>query len=133
MARISQLPVDIVDQYAKKDTRLCLDLWHWQQQEITRQGLHDIVEFEQKLFPVLLKSEMRGIHVDCDAAAQAQPALTKMIQQKQTELNQLVGKDINVNSTPQVREIFQPRETDNGWVAIDGTPLETTKSGNPSR
>lgn len=132
MSRIAELPSDVVGQYAMVDTRLCLDLWHWQQEEITRQGLHDIVAFEKKLFPVLLKSEMQGIDVDTDEAERAQPKLTTIIDQKQKELNQIAGDEINVNSTPQIRKLLEPRETDDGWIACDGTPLETTKSGNPS-
>lgn len=132
MSRIAELPFNIVCPYAKQDTRVTYELWHWQQQEICRQGIQDIVAFEQRVMPEIIKSEMRGIDVDVDAAQRAQPALTKLIDQKQFELNQLVGYDINVNSTPQIRKLFEPKETDAGWVAIDGTPLETTKSGNPS-
>lgn len=132
MGRIFELPVEITGPYAKKDTRLCYDLWHWQQQEISRQGLHRIVEFEQKVFPVLLKSEMRGIDVDVDRTNTAIGKLDGVIAEKQSEFNKIVGREFNVNSTSQVKELFSPYEENGEWYASDGTALERTKKGGPS-
>lgn len=132
MARIAELPRYIVEPYAKKDTRITYQLYMRQLEIIEEQGLHDIIAFERKVMPALIRSEMRGVDVDTNAAERAQPKLTEIIEAKQKELNSLVGGDININSTPQIRKLFEPYETDDGWRAVDGTPLETTKSGQAS-
>ncbi len=132
MERIAELPESITAPYAMQDTRVCLDLWFWQQQEIETQGIQQIVAFEREVFPTLVRSELRGIDVCTETAERAQPKLTAMIDDKQRRLNEIVGAEFNVNSTPQVRKLFNPTETDTGWQACDGTPLELTKSGGPS-
>jgi len=132
MERISELPASLVGRYAKKDSRLAYDLWQWQQKEITLQGIQDIVSFEQKLFPVIVESEMRGIHVDKKEAYSAMDKLTVLIDKSQKDLNKIVGHEFNVNSSPQVRDLFQPYQSEQQWYASDGTPLETTGAGKPS-
>lgn len=132
MSRIAELPREIVEPYAKQDTRVAYELYKWQVQEIERQGIQDIIAFERRVMPSLVRAEMRGVDVDIDAAEQAQPKLTAIIDRKQSELNKLAGREINVNSTPQIRELFKPVETEHGWQASDGTPLEATKSGQAS-
>lgn len=134
MARIAELPTELVQRYARQDTRVTLDLFLWQEGEIDRQEIRQIVEFENSVFPELVKAEMRGIHVDVDAAAAAQPALTEEINKYQWELNKIAGFDINVNSSPQIRKLFDPKWDDEGqvWVANDGTAVETTGKGEAS-
>lgn len=132
MSRIAELPPELTGRYATKDANLAKRLWYWQQEEITKQGLHDIVSFEQRLFPVIVRSEMRGIHVDIDEATRAQSAIDVKAKEAQREFNKKVGREFNVNSTPQVRKLFEPYQKDGDWFAADGTPLETTGSGNPS-
>lgn len=129
MARIAELPRHIVEPYAKQDTRAAYQLYARQLEIIDEQGLHEIIAFERRTMPALIRAEMRGVDVDVDAAERAQPQLTELIDRAQAELNQLARKEVNVNSTPQIRELFSPTETDTGWIAADGTPLEATKSG----
>lgn len=136
MSRIAELPVELVSAYAKQDTRVTYELFLWQEAQIAEQQLEDIVAFEQEVMPELIKAEMRGIHVDTDEAERAQPLLTDIIVDKQRELDDLVGKPVNVNSAPQIKDIFSPELRDHGgeptWFASDGTALESTKSGGPS-
>ena len=132
MASIATLPRKLVGRYAKRDADICRRLYIWQEDEITKQKLHKIVEFEQKILPVLVRSEMRGIDVDLDRTSEAMDKLHGVIVGKQKALDKAVGKEFNVNSAPQVKELFEPYQKDGDWFACDGTPLETTKSGNPS-
>jgi len=130
---LHRAPPDLVAPYAKTDTRLTLDLWDWQEQEIRRQGLEDITQFERDLMPTFIRAEMRGIRVDLEYAEQAADKLTPIIEQKQGELNGLVGFDINVNSPPQVKRIFNPEQLPNGtWVTDGGHEIGTTDGGGPS-
>jgi DNA polymerase I-like protein with 3'-5' exonuclease and polymerase domains len=132
MGRIADVPREIVEVYAKDDAELARLLWWWQEAEIKRQDIRQIVEFEQKLFPVIVESEMRGIDVDVDIARKAQEKLSVEIEKAQRDLDRDVGREVNVNSSPQMKTLFEPYEVDGQWHAKDGTPLERTKTGNPS-
>lgn len=132
MPNIAKAPPEVVGPYAIRDAELTLELWKWQEDEIRRQGIQEIIAFERKLMPTLIRTEMRGIRVDVPRAEAAQSQLTIEIDQQQHELDQLAGGKFNVNSTPQVRKMFNPKVKDGVWVADNGTFLEPTESGQPS-
>lgn len=133
MARISELPYEIVAPYAVQDAVATLKLWEWQEKEIENQGIRDICDFERRVFPPLMRSQLRGINVDIDQTERAVIEVDKQAAQAQKELNDFVGFDLNVNSTPQIRKLFEPKQSEDGsWFAIDGTPLEATAKGQPS-
>lgn len=125
-------PPEVVAPYAKRDAELALELWRWQENEIRTQGIEQIVSFERRLMPTLIRTEQRGIRVDVARAQQAQNELTVDIDAQQRELNQLAGRELNVNSSPQVRALFNPKVQRGVWVADNGTTLEPTDSGQPS-
>ena len=123
----------LVRPYAEKDALLTMRLWEWQEQEIERQGIRAICDFERRVMAPIIKAEMRGVRVDAPAAEKAIDKLTVEIAAQQIELNALVGVDLNVNSPKQVKEIFAPIKNERGdWVANNGTILPETDSGNPS-
>jgi DNA polymerase-1 len=136
MPNISRAPIEIVAPYAMKDTNLTMKLWQWQEKELLEQNLTQIHKFEQSLIPLFIKNMQRGIRIDANYAEEAADKLTPLIDEDQKILNIIAGTKINVNSGPQIKELFQPKEKMVGdskrWVASDGTPLETTKTGNPS-
>lgn len=128
--RIKDAPPHIVAPYAEADAELCLLLWQWQQEEIDRQGIHEICKFERSLMPTFIRNEMKGIRVDVDYAEEAMDKLTPIIDEKQAELNKLAGCEVNVDSPPQVKKLFNPTQGDNGeWYASDGTMLPKTPKG----
>jgi len=132
MPNLYRADPQLVGPYAIKDTDLTLELWQWQEQEIERQGIREICEFERKVFPHVLDQEMHGLRIDRNAAEKAMGELTLEIERQKLALNKIVGKDFNVNSTPQIRDYFRPRETATGiWVLEDGTPCKVTPKGNP--
>lgn len=132
MKNIHRAPSEVVAPYAIRDAELTLLLWKWQQEEIIRQGVEPIIEFERRLMPTLIRAEMRGIRVDLEKAEAAQKDLTIEIDKQQSELNQLIGGSINVNSSPKIKALFKPQLRDGGWYADNGCALEKTESGNPS-
>lgn len=132
MPNIAKAPPEVVGPYAIRDAELTLELWKWQEDEIQRQGIQEIISFERRLMPTLIRTEMRGIRVDVPRAEAAQSQLTIEIDKQQHELDQLAGSKFNVNSTPQVRKMFNPKVKDGVWVADNGTFLEPTESGQPS-
>jgi DNA polymerase I-like protein with 3'-5' exonuclease and polymerase domains len=131
MKNISRAPAEIVAPYAIKDVELTLKLWNWQEEEIKRQGIEQIVEFERGLMPTLIRAEMRGIRVDLDAAHEAQKALTLELDEQQAQINEINSKPFNVNSTPQVRGLFKPTRNGDSWICDNGTILDSTDSGGP--
>lgn len=133
MANISRAPSHIVAPYAIRDAELTLRLWRWQQTEIKRQGIEQIVEFERRVMPSLIRMEMHGIRVNVDAAVRACESIAVEIDKLQREIDSLNGgKPFNVNSTPQVRAMFSPKKSEGEWVADNGTILPLTESGAPS-
>lgn len=133
MANLHRAPPELVRPYAEKDPLLTLRLWEWQEKEIERQGIRNICNFERRVMVPIIKAEMRGVRVCANTAEKAISKLTVEIAKQQTELNQIVGCDLNVNSPKQVKEIFAPVKNEHGdWIANNGTILPSTESGNPS-
>lgn len=133
MKHIARAPIEIVGPYCEQDAILALRLWEWQQEEIERQGIENICRFERHKMPTFIRAEMRGIRVDLDYAEEAADAISPIINQEQKKLNKIAGDDFNVNSSPQIKALFEPtKKAGIGWVAKDGTILGTTKTGNPS-
>ena len=126
---LANLPYEDVKPYAKTDAELTLELWEWQEAEIERQDIRNIIEFEKRCMPSFIRAEMRGIRVDLPYTEKAIELLTPEIDKLQLTL----GADFNVNSSPQVKKLFGPREiTDGVWVTDAGEPLGTTAKGAPS-
>jgi len=133
MKNISQAPVDVVAPYAKKDTRLTLELYDWQEGEIARQEIEEITTFERDLMPMFIGMEMHGIRVDESYTEEAISGLEPIISEHQTQIDRLFDTEVNVNSSPQVKGLFTPTQDKLGdWYASDGTLLENTKTGNAS-
>lgn len=126
-------PAELVANYAKKDTELALRLWEWQEKEIVKQGLTNIFNLEQKLFPAVFDMERRGVKVDIDRVNDAIEKLTIEIDKTQKELNRIAGFECNPNPSGDIQKLFNPKQQNNGdWVACDGTVLPSTPSGKPS-
>lgn len=123
---------DLVRPYATIDADLALELWWWQETEIDRQGIRKIVDFERSVFPRKLREELRGIRVDVREAERAMHKLGVQIAEEQRILDRLAGHSINVNSSPQVKKLFNPTSVNGVWVADNGTILGTTEKGQPS-
>lgn len=135
MRNISMAPASIVRPYAIQDAVLTRNLWAWQENEIERQGIggqDGIIEFERSLTPTLIRMMWRGIRVDTDLADRARTAILIQRDEAQAELDALVGKPTNVNSTPQIKAIFDPvKRADGEWYS-SGHLLGKTESGGVS-
>ena len=145
MRNIPDAPSSLVGVYAKQDTRVTLDLWEWQQDQIAQEEgmqaddgrwlippLNQIVEFERSLMPEVIANEAKGVRVDTIAAEKACVSLTKQIAPIQKELDDLHGSAVDVNSHPQMQKVFAPKLEQSGTWAVNGVPVPTTDSGNAS-
>ena len=125
-------PPEIVAPYAKMDTQIALKLWEWQEIEIHKQKIRDIVDFEQRLFPAVFDMERRGVCVDEVKASKSVSKLTVEIERAQKELNHIAGFECNPNPSGDIHKLFSPEKREDGWYACDGTKLGTTPAGKAS-
>lgn len=143
MPNLHRAPVEVVAPYAKRDTRITLELWEWQEGEIERQNrlpgqpVSRIISFERDLFPIIVRREERGIRVDTSAAELAQEGLTAQIEPIQKRLDGICGFAVNVNSNSgknsHMHKVFQPKQGRDGhWYANNGERLAKTPGGGPS-
>lgn len=133
IGRLPQAPVELVARYAKRDTRVALQLWGWQEAEIERQGLRQVVELETELLPVLVEMEQGGVRVDVSAAERAVDEITRIVQRDQRELDSAAGFPVNPNPSGSIHRLFEPKRNEYGqWVLIDGTIAESTDAGKAS-
>lgn len=133
IGRIWKAPSSIVAPYAKADSNITLRLYRWQRKRIKKDKLQDIVNFEHSIMPTFIRQEMRGIRVDLDYTEQAQKKLRPSLTRMQNKLNTVAGRAINVDSSPQIKEMFKPVEVeDRVWETGDGVPINTTLKGGPS-
>lgn len=133
MSTLSQAPEELVRPYAITDAELLLPIYFHQLQDVMDQGLERVYKLEMDLLPVLTDMERGGVRCDIEAAHAAIPELTKIIDSSQETLNNIVGFDINVNSTPQIRKVFAPEKISKWQFKLsDGTLCWATDAGNPS-
>lgn len=140
MGNLHRAPSDVVEKYAKVDAELTLALWEHQNDMARDQDsidelcppIKEIWEFERSLMPYIFDMTTRGIRVDTDAAHAAAERLEVHIHSATIELNKMAGRQINVNSSPQMRELFRPEKDEQGVWSTGGVRLESTKMGAPS-
>ena len=131
--RIAEAPKEVVEPYALDDAELCHDLWQWQQEEIKRQGLQSITEFERSIMPSIIRNEMTGVRVDVAAAEKAVIDITEVIDYQTRQLYAMAGREFNVNSPKDVGKLFGPKQRpDGGWQTANGILIPSTPGGKPS-
>lgn len=132
---LQRAPAELVRRYQDKDAVLALRLWMHQQKEIESEGLQEIIAFEKHKFPTLARAAMRGIRADASVAEKAMDKLTVVIDEKQQQFERSVDvAGFNVNSSTQVKALFQPKQRPDGsWYSgLTGSELGKAKSGGPS-
>lgn len=130
LRRFSEIPAAIVAPYGISDASDALQIYRRQITEINKQSLWVVSNLEMDLLPVLADMSWGGVRVDLEAAHHAIPTLDESEHRLQKEIDELVGRPFNVNSTPQIREFFKPEPINKfQWRLIDGTLVGPTKGG----
>lgn len=134
---LARAPVELAARYAKRDTRVTLELWKWQEAQIQEQNLGTVHELERRLLPVIVRMEHGGVRVDVDRAQEAVRAIDVQSKKMQRDLDSLAGFPVNPNPSGSIKKLFDPRrvKTEGGgehWEAADGTLLNATDAGAPS-
>ena len=133
---IAVLPYEEAKAYAAEDAILTLLLWEWQQDKITTpdgwgRTLEDVEGLERRTMPRIIRSQMEGIRVDLRQAERAMAEMTPHIKELQANMDRMAGWNFNVNSSPQVKKLFEPKERNKGWYVGD-IRIGTTNKGAPS-
>jgi DNA polymerase I-like protein with 3'-5' exonuclease and polymerase domains len=115
MKNLHRADPKLVGKYAKVDPELAIKLWLWQEQQIEEQDLRQVWDLERRLTPVLVDIERGGVCVDLPRVMKALDEINTRVAQRQKELNQLAGREINANSAPQVRAMFGAEQRDGNW------------------
>jgi DNA polymerase I-like protein with 3'-5' exonuclease and polymerase domains len=134
---IADLPYEEAAKYAAEDAILTLLLWEWQQNKIIAMDpwgrtLEAIESLERRTTPHIIGSQMEGIRVDLDRTERAMAEMTPFIDKLQAEMDQMAGWNFNVNSSPQVKKLFNPEEIDDGVWKVGNVRIGTTSKGAPS-
>ncbi len=130
LRRFSEIPAAIVAPYGISDASDAIHIYHRQIKSIDAQQLWTVSKLEMDLLPVLADMSWGGVRVDLEAAHNAIPKLDDAEIRLQQEIDKIVGKSFNVNSTPQIRDFFKPEPINKfQWRLIDGTLVGPTKGG----
>jgi len=132
MKNLHRAPSALAGKYAVVDPVIALKLWLWQEEEIKRQGLEQVWDLERKLMPILIQMERAGVRVDVERAQNSMKGIDSLVWAAQKELNKNAGREVNVNSSPQMREIMRPEKGEDGRWRVGSVLLESTDSGAPS-
>jgi len=128
---LARAPDSLAGRYAMRDVLATLKLWEWQRPQIAEQQLERVFKVEHELLAVLFEVERHGVALDVAAAKSNAKALTARTVVLQKQLDQMVGRPVNVNSAPQMNKLLVKEQlTDGGFLAVDGvTVFPATESG----
>lgn len=123
---LQNAPESLVSEYAQEDACGALEVHEEQEKTIHEEGLERVYALEMRLLACIIDMERDGVRVDLDRAQIAHKDLNKRVWELQRQLDRMVGRAVNVNSTPQVREILGVhRKVDGYWYTGDGLKLES--------
>lgn len=111
--------------YATKDAWMTFRLARVLKEKLRRQGLLKIYEDHyEPLLDVVFKMERRGFLIDVEYLEEFGQELKSKMDAIKAEITRLIGRVININSTPQLRDYF--------YRELGIQPTRLTKTGEPS-
>lgn len=133
MPNLHRAPESVVAPYAKMDTRRALELYRWQEKELEKQNLHEVLALERRVFPHVYSMERKGICVDVDKAEQQLIMVDAKVKIFRKELDKMAGFAVNPNPSGSIHKLFAPKKNPSGdWVSSCGVVLVSTDAGNAS-
>ena len=132
------IPVDIMVQYACRDTlytlKLCELFW---EQLSEQEGMVEAYERETALLPVLCAMEDEGVYIDQDMLLEKSNLLQEVIDKLQQEVYELAGCEFDLNSPSQLSQVLQNKGihtfqyTPKGKMSTDRKALQGIASKYP--
>lgn len=96
---------DVVEPYAKRDSRITLGLGDHLGPLLGEEGLADVYEMELQLIPILLRMHMVGVPVDVNKALALKEKLGRLLTRAERRWESEYG-DVSYTSTPQIATLF---------------------------
>lgn len=96
---------DVVEPYAKRDSRITLGLGDHLGPLLGEEGLADVYEMELKLIPILLRMHMVGVPVDVNKALALKEKLGRLLTRAERKWEREYG-DVSYTSTQQLASLF---------------------------
>jgi DNA polymerase-1 len=125
------VPPDVEAPYAAGDARLTIAIREKLMPSIDSEGLRDVLRLETALIPVIADMEYRGVLVDVDYMAAQEVEARARLEEIDAEFIRLSGRDINVNSDDQLRQLLFAewklpvhRRTPKGEASVDRFAIE---------
>ena len=133
----SELPTNILAEYAAEDADVTLQLYHKLLPELkTLNALPVMEDIESPLLPALVAMESEGISVDQKVLDEVGAILTIKIKTLSKEIEKSAGRPFNLNSPKQLGEILfgemklvdKPKKTKTGQFKTDEQTLASLAS-----
>lgn len=127
MPNLHKAPREFIEKYATGDIDALRTLYRRQEGKLP--PVHGL---EKEVLNVLIKMEQKGIKVDTDRLHRAKRDVESLINKVQKELNEIAKCEVNVNSSPQVRDLLIDTELKDGRTVpkrIGTEKIKTNKKG----
>lgn len=133
----SELPINILAEYAAEDADVTLQLYHKLLPELKKLNALPVMEdIESPLLPVLVAMENEGISMDQTVLDEVGEILTIKIKNLSKEIEESAGRPFNLNSPKQLGEILfgemklveKPKKTKTGQFKTDEQTLASLAS-----
>lgn len=124
---IHRAPAFIVEDYAKSDALLPIEIYLKQRLLLQQQELIDVFNLETDLTPILIAMKLRGVRIDSVAVAKYRVSIAAAMGLLDQSIKADIG-DININSAKQLSEYFSSQgidgvKTKTGLLKTDKTAL----------
>lgn len=131
---LQNAPESLVSEYAQEDARNAVEIHECQDKVIKDEGLDRVYQLEMRLLTCIIDMERDGVRVDLDRAQIAHKDLNRRVWELQRALDRMVGRGVNVNSGPQVKQILGVhRKADGHWYTGDDLKLESNPPSKTER
>jgi DNA polymerase-1 len=135
-----QVPVNLLVNYASEDADVTLKLKNAFEKLIEQNNFTDLLhQIEMPLVSVLADMEEAGVRLDIPALKESSLVLTKRLEEIETEVFEMAGKEFNISSPKMVGEILfdqlkiveNSKKTKSGQYTTSEDVLENLKSEHP--
>ncbi|MDR0507413.1 MAG: DNA polymerase I [Dysgonamonadaceae bacterium] len=135
-----QVPVNQLADYAAEDADIALKLKNIFEKLIEENNLYDLLyNIEMPLVSVLADMEESGVRLDISALKESSVVLTKYLQEIETDVFEMAGKEFNISSPKMVGEVLfdhlkideKSRKTKSGQYITNEDVLEKMKNKHP--
>jgi DNA polymerase I-like protein with 3'-5' exonuclease and polymerase domains len=101
-----QMPQHIVAPYAAMDAEETVKIFKLQESKLREQNLEEVYALEMSLYPLLLQMRRVGVRIDEPRLYRTGRELADVRSDLQEELDNLAGREINVNSARDLEDLF---------------------------